>query len=78
MKIEHIVWEDSYDYTADNRIYGLLEIKIYYHDGGSNTLIMQGSYHKEGRFENRLVGRIDEDAMGVSSISLIRVGTIVG
>jgi hypothetical protein len=76
MKIEHIVWEDSYDYTAD-KIYGLLEIKIYWHGGGSDTLIAQGTYHKEGRFENRLI-RIDEDTMGVSGISLVRVGTIVG
>lgn len=78
MKIEHIVWEDSYDYTAD-RIYGILEIKIHWHDGGSDTLIMEGIYHKEGIFENRLLkGRLDADSMGVSGISLVRVGTIVG
>ena len=78
MKVEHIVWEDSYDYTAD-RIYGLLEIEVYWHGGGSDCVIAEGTFYTKGRgrFENRILGTVSEDTMGVSGVSLRRVGTRV-
>ena len=78
MKIEHIVWEDSYDYTAE-RICGLLEIEVYWHGGGSDCIIAEGTFYTKGRgrFENRILGTVSEDTMGVSGVSLRRVGTRV-
>jgi hypothetical protein len=76
MKIELIVWEDSYDYTAE-RIYGLLEIEVYWHGGGSDCIIAEGTFYTKGRgrFENRILGTVSEDTMGVSGVILRRVGT---
>lgn len=78
MKIEHIVWEDSYDYTAE-RIHGLLEIEVYWHGGGTDRVIAEGTFYTKGRgrFENRILGTVSEDTVGVSGVSLRRVGTIV-
>jgi hypothetical protein len=78
MKIEHIVWEDSYDYTAE-RIHGLLEIEVYWHGGGTDRIVAEGTFHTKGRgrFENRVLGTVSEDTQGVSGVSLRRVGTIV-
>jgi hypothetical protein len=77
MEIEHIVWED-WNYT-DKNIHGILELEIYWHGGGTDIIIMQGTYTHNGRgkFANSFV-TIDGDTMGVSGVSLRRVGTIVG
>lgn len=78
MKIEHIVWEDSYDYTAD-KVSGLLEIEVYWHGGGTDRIIAEGVFFTKGRgkFQHPVLGKIDEDTQGVSGVSLRRVGTIV-
>ena len=78
MKVEHIVWED-WNYT-DKHVYGILEIEIYWHGGGTDTLVMQGTYTNRGgrgMFANSFIA-IDEDTEGVSGVSLRRIGTIVG
>lgn len=77
MEIEHIVWED-WNYT-DKNLTGILELEIYWHGGGTDITIMQGTYTHNGRgkFTNSFV-TIDGDTMGVSGVSLRRVGTIVG
>jgi hypothetical protein len=75
-EIEHIVWETSYDYTAEV-IRGLLEIRVYWHGGGTDTFIAEGSFYKEGKFAHRVLGTIDEATPGVSGVALIRVGNIV-
>lgn len=77
MKVEHIVWEE-WNYT-DKNVYGILEIDVHWHGGGTDTLIMQGTYTNRGGrgvFANSFMS-IDENTMGVSGISLRRVGTIV-
>lgn len=78
MKIEHIVWEDSYDYTAD-KVSGLLEIEVIWHGGGTDRIIAEGTFFTKGRgqFKNGVLGTVDEDTMGVSGVHLRRVGTIV-
>lgn len=77
MKVEHIVWEDWN--RSDKHVYGILEIDIHWHGGGTDTLIMQGSYVNNGRgkFVNSFMA-IDENTEGVSGVSLRRIGTIVG
>jgi hypothetical protein len=77
MQIEHIVWED-WNYT-DKKLTGILDIEVYWHGGGTDTVIMQGTYTHDGRgkFANSFV-TISEDTMGVSGVSLRRIGTIVG
>lgn len=75
MKIEHIVWED-WNYT-DKKVHGILEIEVYWHGGGTDIVIMEGTFISDGRgsFTNQFVS-INEDTMGVSGISLRRIGTI--
>lgn len=72
MKVEHIIWED---YSHDPKVSGILELEIYWHGGGTDIFIMQGTYTSLGRgcFKNTFV-TIDESVMGVSGISLRRVG----
>lgn len=72
MKVEHIIWED---YSYDPSVSGILELEIYWHGGGTDLIIMQGTYTSLGRgsFKNTFV-TIDENTMGVSGISLRRVG----
>ena len=76
MKVEHIVWED-WNYT-DKKVSGILELEVYWHGGGTDTITMEGTYTNDGRgkFINTFV-TIDEDTMGVSGVSLRRIGTIV-
>ncbi len=77
MQVEHIIWEDhSYDDTV---VTGLLDIEIYWHGGGTDRFIAEGTYTDLGRgiFQNRLLGQISEDTTGVSGIRLVRVGRIV-
>ena len=75
MKVEHIVWEDWN--WIDQAAAGILELKIYWHGGGADTVVMEGTYNNNGRgsFTNQFV-TIDENTQGVSGISLCRVGTI--
>ena len=75
MKIEHIIWED-WNYI-DKNVFGILELEIHYHGGGTDRTIMQGTYvgRRRGMFANQFV-TIDENTMGVSGISLLRIGTI--
>lgn len=76
MKIEHIVWENC-NWT-DKKVSGILEIEVYWHGGGTDTVIMEGTYINNGRgsFTNHFVS-IDENTTGLSGISLRRIGTIV-
>lgn len=77
MKVEHIVWED-WNYT-DKNVYGILELDVHWHGGGTDTIIMQGTYVNRGgrgMFANSFMA-IDEDTMGVSGITLRRIGQIV-
>lgn len=72
MKVEHIIWED---YSYDPSVSGILELEIYWHGGDKDIFIMQGTYYSLGRgsFKNTFV-TIDENTMGVSGISLLRIG----
>lgn len=72
MKVEHIIWED---YSYEPKVSGILELEIYWHGGGTDIFIMQGTYYSLGlgSFKNTFV-TIDENTMGVSGISLRRVG----
>jgi hypothetical protein len=76
MKVEHIIWED-WNWT-DKNVYGILELEVYWHGGGSSIIIMEGTYVNNGRgkFVNSFVA-IDEDTEGVSGITLRRIGRIV-
>jgi len=77
MQVEHIVWEE-WNYT-DKNVFGILELDIHWHGGGTDRVIMQGTYTAIGRgmFTNQFV-TVDEDTMGVSGVTLKRIGTIVG
>ena len=77
MNVEHIVWED-WNWT-DKNLNGILEIEVHWHGGGTDVIIMQGTYINNGRgkFINSFI-TISEDTMGVSGITLRRIGTIVG
>lgn len=72
MKVEHIIWED---YSYEDKVSGILELEIYWHGGGTNLIIMQGTYTSLGRgcFKNTFV-TIDENTISVSGVSLRRVG----
>jgi hypothetical protein len=75
MQVEHIIWED-WNYT-DKNVFGILELDIHWHGGGTDRVIMQGTYTATGRgmFTNQFV-TIDDDTMGVSGVSLLRYGYI--
>lgn len=76
MKVEHIIWED---YSGYDTVSGILDICVYWHGGGSDNLIMEGTFHGDadrGACTNHLMGRFDADTMGVSGIILQRVGRI--
>jgi hypothetical protein len=77
MQVEHIVWED-WNYT-DKNVFGILELDIHWHGVGTYRVVMQGTYTATGRgmFTNQFV-TVDEDTMGVSGVTLKRIGTIVG
>ena len=74
MKVEHIIWEDYHG--ADAVVSGLLDIEIHWHGGGTDRFIAEGTYTDKGRgiYQNYLLGQISEDTMGVSGVSLRRVG----
>jgi len=77
VQIEHIVWEDwNYD---DKKVSGILELEVYWHGGGTDIVIMEGTYTHDGRgkFVNSFV-TIDEDTMGFSGMTLRRIGQIAG
>jgi hypothetical protein len=76
MKIEHIVWED-WNYT-DKKVFGILEIEVHWHGGGTDKFIMEGTYSNKDRglFTNRIMGTLSSDTEGVSNVSLLRIGTI--
>ena len=76
MNIEHIVWKNWN--WSDKDVTGILEISAHRHGGGSDAIIMEGTYNGNfrGKFSNRIL-TIDEDTMGVSGITLLRVGEIV-
>lgn len=79
MKIQHIIWDDSVKF--DPKVTGICEIEIYYHGGGSNTILVEGTYeiiNGKGKFTNRDLGiSVGEDTTGVSDVFLVRVGNIV-
>lgn len=82
MKIEHIIWKDYYG--SESVVEGLLEIEVYWHGGGKDTFIAEGTYNSgvddrtfKSRFKNSILGEVSEDTMGVSGIMLLRVGRIV-
>lgn len=78
MKVQHIVWEEHDDRSC---VFGLCEIEIFYHGGGSDTFICEGRYddeHGKRIFTSKFGShRISEDTEGVSGIRLIRKGTIL-
>lgn len=77
MEVEHIVWQD-WNYT-DKKVVGILELQIYHHgESDSDIVIMEGTFIAEGRgkFVNSYV-TIDENTMGISGVSLRRVGEII-
>ena len=75
MNVEHIIWED-WNWT-DKNVTGILELEVYWHGGGTDIIIMEGTYVNNGRgkFVNTFV-TIDEDTTGVSGITLRRIGKI--
>lgn len=76
MNVEHIIWED-WNWT-DKNVTGILELEVYWHGGGTDIIIMEGTYvnNDRGKFVNSFV-TIDEDTEGVSGITLRRIGQIV-
>ncbi len=77
MIVGHIIWEDYRG--AEPVVSGLLDIEIHWHGGATDRFIAEGTYTDKGRgvYQNYLLGQINEDTMGVSGVSLRRVGTIV-
>ena len=80
-EVEHIVWEDRIYKDVGEKIYGLCEIELIWHGGGSDRYIAQGTYEftDRGRFTHShgLGMTIDENTMGLAGVNLIRVGTIL-
>lgn len=78
--VQHIVWNDKVYGDIGEKISGICELEIFYHGGGSETIICQGVYIFEGlgKFVNRVLGiEISRETLGVSGISLKRVGEFV-
>ena len=69
MKVEHIVWEDR-NWT-DKNIHGILELDIHWHGGGTYM------HNGRGKFVNSFVAIDGDTNVGVSGVSLRRIGTIV-
>ena len=76
MKVEHIIWQDYH--RGD--VKGILELEIFHHgDDEPTTCIMEGTYFEKNRcFQNFALGiKIDGDTLGVSVVSVNRVGQLV-
>ena len=75
MKVEHIVWQD---YNHGD-VKGILELNIAWHGSDSTICIMEGTYFEKNRcFQNFALGiKIDGDTLGVSGVSVNRVGQLV-
>lgn len=46
--VEHIVWNDKVYGDIGEKIYGICELEIFYHGGGSEKIICEGVYIFEG------------------------------
>lgn len=77
--VDHIIWEIA---PYDGRVSGLLEITVYWHGGGHDHMIIQGTY-EYGSYPVRdsittPFGKITpDDIIGASGFSLHRVGEII-
>ena len=73
--VQHVLWEDA---PHDDVVRGLLKIEIYFHGGGTNRLIIEGS-HNEKTGETFLSGFYTplDFGPGVSGVSVRAVGRIV-
>lgn len=78
-QVEHIVWETHWD--SSDILYGICEIQVCWHGGDSDVIVLQGSYYASiNQFKNDFMALNQDtmDAMGISGISLKRIGRIIG
>jgi hypothetical protein len=84
MKIEHIVWTD---HTNETEGTGLIDLRLHYHgDSKPTRMMVWGSFEivKEGWSEEIVITgphrtfRMDSrEMMGLSGMSIVRIGQIV-
>lgn len=77
--IEHILWDDT---IHEDKLHGILDLTIYYHGGGHEHIIVEGTYvyqrYPLRNYVDTKFGKFNEDDMcGVSGIHLNRVGEII-
>lgn len=76
--IAHILWNPA---PHSGRVYGILDFSIFYHGGGEDHHIVQGTYvfqdYPNSDYIETVFGKISSDTIGVSGISLNRVGEIL-
>ncbi len=72
MEVEHIVWERA---PNSGQISGILEVKVYWHGGGKDILVIQGTFDVET--ETLRVLRQEMTFAGASGIFVERVGRII-
>jgi len=76
MEVQHIVWQDWN--CEDRKVVGILELEIFHHGSDSDIVIMEGTFIADGhgKFMNSYV-TIDENTIGISGVSLRRIGQII-
>lgn len=77
--VEHIIWETS-PYRGE--IHGILQLTLFYHGGGHEHMIVEGTYvyqsYPESDYVDTKFGRFSKDTVeGVSGISIHKVGEII-
>lgn len=78
-EINHIIWNEV---PYSGSISGLLDITVYYHGGGDERIIIDGTYvyetYPKSDYVRTLFGNFSKETlMGVSGIILERVGEIM-
>ncbi len=78
-KIEHILWDQA---PYEGKVHGILELTIYYHGGGHEHILVEGTYvfqkYPLCDYVDTKFGKFSSDNMcGVSGIHLNRVGEII-
>jgi hypothetical protein len=75
-KVQHIVWESA---PHDGSVTGLLKVRVFYHGGGSDVVISDGTFTHGDHYVNTfktITGEISDHTSGVSGISVEAVGYI--
>lgn len=77
--IDHILWQNA---PHEGDVHGILELTVFYHGGGREHIIIEGTYvfqkYPLSDYVDTIFGKFTVDNMiGVSGFNLNRVGEII-